>query len=111
MNHVLNILYPSNSRCPPAHGLQVFSSAFYISGQPCVKSRGNSDVVCCRAHTCFKRLLLLPYLTPEILYVKLLLAVEETNNVVNLTLFKWIRDNVSRYNFGLHFLSDGMAFK
>lgn len=32
-----------------------------------------------RAHTCFNRLDLPPYPTPEILYEKLLLAVEETN--------------------------------
>lgn len=33
----------------------------------------------CRAHTCFNRLDLPPYPTPEVLYEKLLLAVEETN--------------------------------
>ena len=32
-----------------------------------------------RAHTCFNRLDLPPYPTPELLYEKLLLAVEETN--------------------------------
>lgn len=32
-----------------------------------------------RAHTCFNRLDLPPYPTPEVLYEKLLLAVEETN--------------------------------
>lgn len=32
-----------------------------------------------RAHTCFNRLDLPPYPTPQVLYEKLLLAVEETN--------------------------------
>lgn len=36
-------------------------------------------VFCCRAHTCFNRLDLPPYPTPETLYEKLLLAVEETS--------------------------------
>jgi hypothetical protein len=36
-------------------------------------------VLCFRAHTCFNRLDLPPYPTPETLYEKLLLAVEETS--------------------------------
>jgi hypothetical protein len=36
-------------------------------------------IIIFRAHTCFNRLDLPPYPTPEILYEKLLLAVEETN--------------------------------
>lgn len=36
-------------------------------------------ILCCRAHTCFNRLDLPPYTTYEMLYEKLLLAVEESS--------------------------------
>ncbi|XP_055911477.1 E3 ubiquitin-protein ligase HECW2 isoform X2 [Eupeodes corollae] len=44
----------------------------------CIEKWGKPNALP-RAHTCFNRLDLPPYPTPEILYEKLLLAVEETN--------------------------------
>lgn len=38
-----------------------------------------TNLMSCRAHTCFNRLDLPPYPSPEMLYEKLLLAVEETS--------------------------------
>lgn len=44
----------------------------------CIEKWGKPNALP-RAHTCFNRLDLPPYTTPELLYEKLLLAVEETN--------------------------------
>uniref|UniRef100_A0A182VVA7 HECT-type E3 ubiquitin transferase n=1 Tax=Anopheles minimus TaxID=112268 RepID=A0A182VVA7_9DIPT len=44
----------------------------------CIEKWGNADALP-RSHTCFNRLELPPYPTPDVLYEKLILAVEETN--------------------------------